>query len=146
MSETMKRFIGAALAPTMTKNELTVLPPKPPLSLADLTTIAQNAHDEVEAASQTTVEKGIEAGKALKQIKDQCGRGNFEDYIAAHFPFAMGTAQKYMRLWKQEAKLRQEITKRRSAGLPFGMREALKVLNKLNAEDKPKPPRLKSKA
>jgi hypothetical protein len=140
MSETMKR-IASALSPTVTKNELIVVPTVP--SLNDLTAIALAAHNDAELALQTAVEKGMEAGKALRAIKDQCGRGNFEDYVAAHFPFAMGTAQKYMRLSKQEAKLRQLITERRSTGLPFGMREALKVLNKLAAEDKPKPPRLK---
>lgn len=140
MSETLKRFLHTTL-PLATKNELVVVPTAP--TLTELTAIAQAAHNEVELALQTAVEKGMEAGKALREIKKQSRHGDFEDYVAAHFTFAMVTAQKYMRLAKQEAKLRQLITQRRSAGLPLGMREALKVLNKLNAEDKPKPPKLK---
>src|ERR1700730_18272786 len=138
MSETLKRFLHTTL-PLATKNELVVVPTAP--TLTELTAIAQAEHNEVELALQTAVEKGMEAGKDLREIKKQSRHGYFEDYVAAHFTFAMVTAQKYMRLAKQEAKLRQLITQRRSAGLPLGMREALKVLNKLNAEDKPKPPK-----
>jgi hypothetical protein len=138
MSETLKRlFTGTLVDPLTTKNELVVVPSIP--SLVDLTALTQNAHDEVERALQTAVEKGMEAGKALREIKHSLPFGLFEDFIAAHFTFTMGTAQKYMRFAKQEAKLRQLIEQKRSAGLHLGMREALKFLNKLTAEDKPKP-------
>jgi DUF3102 family protein len=140
MSETMKRFIGV-LAPTQTKGELVVIPTAP--TLAELTALTQSAHDEAERALQTAVEKGMEAGAALRQIKKQLPHGEFEDFVAANFTFAMGTAQRYMRFAKQEAKLRQLITQRRRAGLGLGTREALRFLNKLTAEEKPKPPKRK---
>jgi Protein of unknown function (DUF3102) len=121
--------------------ELVVVPSAP--TLDELRQLAQKAHDEVERALQTAIERGIEAGSSLRQIKKQLPHGNFEDFVAKHFTFTMGTAQKYMRLAKQEAKLRQLIEQRRSAGLHLGMREAVKFLNRLTAEEKPKPPKLK---
>jgi hypothetical protein len=126
MSETVKKFLQATL-PSLSmssKGELVVVPATQ--TIAELTTHAAEAHAEVEIAVQTAVMMGMEAGKALREIKKQLPHGDFEDYVAAHFTFTITTAQKYMRLAKQEAKLSQLIRQKRSAGLPLGMREALK--------------------
>jgi hypothetical protein len=113
MSETMKRFIGAAVslvdAPT-SKGELVV-------PIEELATIAERAHNEVEAAAETAVLKGLEAGKALRRYR-----------------FTIRTAQSYMRLALQEDKVRQLLDAKAKLGSRLSMKEALKYLNTLNGK------------
>lgn len=45
-------------------------------------------------AAQTSVERAIEAGKLLRVAKKQAPHGTFEELVAAHCRFTMGTAQK----------------------------------------------------
>lgn len=143
MSETLKRLIGSALP--ITKGELVVVPPTAPTA-QELLTGAQNDHEDAERAAQSSVEKAIAAGKKLRAAKKQTPHGSFEEAVAKHCKFTMGTAQKYMRLAKQEAKFLELIEQKRSVGLHLSMREALKFLNKLSADEKPKPPKLRKTA
>jgi hypothetical protein len=104
---------------------------------------AQRYHEDAERAALTAVEKAIAAGKALLAAKHATPHGFFEDAVAAHTKITIGTAQKYMRLARREAVFRQLLAQKQSAGLHLTMREAVKFLNKLTAEEKPKPIRRK---
>jgi hypothetical protein len=142
MSETLKRlFIGTGIDPLASKGELVVVSPAP--TLDELTADILADHNDAERAAQTAITKCIAAGKKLRAAKKLTPHGCFEEYVARHFPFTMGCAQKYMRLALQETKLNQLIEQKRSAGLHLSMKEALKFLNKLTAETKPKPPKRK---
>jgi hypothetical protein len=140
MSETLKRFLSIAapdVAPS--KGELVVVPTTQQL-LAD----AQRHHEEAERAAQTSVEKAIAAGKDLIAAKLATPHGLFADVVAAHCKFSLGTAQKYMRFARKEPQLLELIRQKLSVGLHLSMPEAQKFLNKLTAEDKPKPIRRKT--
>ena len=134
MSETMKRFIGAAvsLAPT-SKGELVALPGIEDETLDELTANILKGHHAIEnalsAAAITAVERGIETGKRLLRAKKLAGHGNFETYCAEHFPFTPKTGQNYMRLAKQEAKLRQPLEEKRNRGTFLKMKEALELID-----------------
>jgi len=117
-----------------TKGELVVVPPPTP-TLAELTASIQRDHDEAERAAQTSVEKGIAAGKKLSMVKELIPHGFFEDHVAANFTFAFGTAQKYMRMAKREAELCQLLEQKRSIGSHLTMREALKFLDTLRKKN-----------
>jgi Protein of unknown function (DUF3102) len=141
MSETLKRlFTGTGVDPLvpMSKGELVVVP-SPERKLVELTASIQRDHEEAEAAAQTAVLMGIATGKGLAELKRLVPHGQFERYVAINFTFTMGTAQKYMRLARREPQLLQTIERLRSIGLHLSMREALKHLDTLRAEDKPKP-------
>ena len=138
MSETVKKFLAAALPMTSPRQELVVIP-QPGDKVAQLTATIQRNHEEAEAAGQTAVLKSIATGKALAELKRSVTHGQFERYVAANFTFAMGTAQKYMRFARRESQILQHIERLRSVGLHLSMPEALKFLNKLTAEEKPKP-------
>ena len=146
MSETVKRFIASALPSSIaSKGELVVVP-QPEPQIAELTASIQRDHEEAEAAAQTAVLKGIATGKGILELKRLLPHGLFERYVAVNFTFTMGTAQKYMRLARREAQLLQVIERLRSIGLHLSMREALKHLDTLRTEDKPKPIKRKTKA
>jgi hypothetical protein len=138
MTDTVKKFLQAAMPMAMPNRELVVVPPTSP-SAQELLTGAQSDHEDAERAAQTSVEKAIAAGKKLRAAKKQTPHGSFEEAVAAHCKFTMGTAQKYMRLAKREAKFFELIEQKRSVGLHLSMREALTFLNKLTADEKPKP-------
>mgnify|MGYP001031522957 CR=1 FL=1 len=135
MTDTLKRFLGVSTV--LPQRELVVVSPPPP-SAQELLAGAQTNHEEAERAAQTSVEKGIAAGKKLLAAKKQTPHGFFEEAITTHCKFAMGTAQKYMRLARREPQLLELIGRKRSAGLHLSMRDALKFLNKLTADEKPK--------
>jgi len=137
MSETMKRFLHATLPTVLPGRDLVVVPTAP--TLDELTASIQRDHEEAEAATQTAVLKGIATGKGLAELKRLVPHGQFERYVAKNFTFTMGTAQKYMRLARREPQLLQTIERLRSIGLHLSMREALKHLDTLKAEEKPKP-------
>ncbi|MHC2466707.1 hypothetical protein [Bradyrhizobium embrapense] len=137
MSETLRRFIGSAM-PLASKGELIVVP-NPQQHLAE----AQRHHEASEGAALSAVEEAIAAGHALIAAKKQTPHGCWDDAVATHCRFTIGTAQKYMRLARREAQFRQLIEKKQSAGLHLTMREAVKHLNELAAEEKPNPPKRK---
>lgn len=134
MSETMKRLLHATM-PTASKGDLVVMPPQgiEDETLEELTANIQKGHDQIEStlstAAVTAVEKGIEVGKRLLLVKKQAGHGNFEDHCARHFPFTMKAVQNYMRLPKREAKLRQKLGEKRTAGSYLRMKEALEFID-----------------
>ncbi|TFV74114.1 DUF3102 domain-containing protein [Bradyrhizobium frederickii] len=133
MNETLKRFIGSAMPITTpdapaSKGELT-LP-----SVTDLAATALRAHNAVEAAALNAVLKAMECGKALTIIKEQLPHGSFEDFVAAHFPFTIRTAQSYMRLAKQEPKLQELVEAKAKLGSHLSIKEALKYLNAVAAK------------
>jgi hypothetical protein len=135
MSETMKRFLRSTQPldmPSISHGELVPL-----TRLQELTANIQKGHDEIEhtlsIAAFTAVERGIEVGKCLI-----AGHGNYEDYLARNFTFTVKTAQNYTRLAKQEAKLRQLLVQKRTAGSFLPMKEALELVAMLEGK---KPPR-----
>jgi hypothetical protein len=134
MSDTMKRFLGAAvsIAPT-SKGELVALPSIEDETLDELSANILKGHNAIEStlstAAITAVERGIEIGKRLVRAKKLAGHGNFEAYCAEHFPFTMKTVQNYMRLAKQEAKLRQQLEEKRTRGTFLKMKEALELID-----------------
>jgi hypothetical protein len=141
---TVKRFLQATLSPSplQTKapspaNALVVVPSPPP-TLGELTADIQKRHNEIESNLLSTVVLGIENGKALIAAKKLVPHGFFEDHIAGHFTFTMGTAQKYMRLARREADFHQLLAQKQSAGSVLTMREALKFLDTLRDKKKPK--------
>lgn len=139
MTELVKRLLSIA-TPTdapASKGELVVVPQPP--TLAELTASIQRNHEEAEAAGQTAVLKSIATGKALLELKRTLPHGQFVPYVVKNFTFAMGTAQKYMRFARREPQILQHIERLRSIGLHLSMPEALKFLNRLNADDKPTP-------
>jgi len=138
MSETIKKLLAATLPMASPKRELVVIPQQES-KIAELTASIQRSHDEAEAAGQTAVLKSIATGKALVELKRSVPHGQFVPYVAKNFTFAMGTAQKYMRFARREPQILQHIERLRSVGLHLSMPEALKFLNKLSAEEKPKP-------
>jgi hypothetical protein len=142
MSETMKRFLHATM-PLTSKGELVVLPP--PIedeTLEELTANICKGHEAIEStlstAALTAVEKGIENGKRLIRAKKLAGHGNFEDHCAQHFPFTMKTVQNYIRLAKSEAKLRQRLEEKRTAGSFLRMKDALEFIDAVQGKRKSK--------
>jgi hypothetical protein len=134
MSDTVRKFLAATLPTTSaSKGELVVVP-TPQQNLAS----AQRHHEASEGAALSAVEEAIAAGHALIAAKKQTPHGCFEDAVSKHCRFTIGTAQKYMRLARREGQFRQLIAQKQFAGLHLTMREALKFLNKLSAEEKPR--------
>src|SRR4051794_25587327 len=103
MSETLMRFLGNAIPrASPSKGELVVVP-NPQQHFAN----AQRHHEASEGAALSAVESAIEAGHSLIAAKKNTPYGCFEDAVAKHCRFTLGTAQKYMRLARQEAQFRQ---------------------------------------
>jgi hypothetical protein len=136
MSETVKRFLGTATPTLSTANQVTPVP-----RLAVLERDIRNGHAEIEStltsAAICAVERGIEIGRALKEAKKLAGHGNYEDWLARNFTFTAKTAQNYTRLANQEAKLRQLLGQKRTAGSVLSMKDALQLVAVLEGK-KPK--------
>jgi hypothetical protein len=133
---TLKRLtgIGSAAPATASKGELVPVP-----SAVQLLAGAQADHEAAEAAAQSAVVSAIAAGKKLLAAKKALPHGTFEDAVASSCRFTIETAQKYMRLARREVQFLELVRQRQSLGLHLSMKDALKLLNKLNAEGKPKP-------
>jgi hypothetical protein len=134
MTEHLKNLLGIVIAPT-TKGELVPVPAPPP-TLAELTATALRTHTEGEAAALTQVLKFIECGKALNAIKLQLPHGYFEQYIAEHFDFTLRTAQKHMRLARNEPKLLQLLETKAKLSSHLTAQEAHKFLDVLREHPK----------
>jgi hypothetical protein len=90
--------------------------------------VIRRAHDDVAAAILTAVERALDA---------QIGHGRFETYVA-HCGLQMRTAQNYMRLARQETKLRELLAEKANGVSYLTMPEALRAVSKLEASKKPK--------
>lgn len=134
MKNALPRFLFATLTDVPTsKGDLVVLPPDP---LADLKTEALRAHAGVTTGLSASLAEAVAAGKALtamkRLVKEQLGAGYWEDYVAENFPFSPRTAQNYMRLAKNEAKLAQDLVPNRTGNAAFQRTHALKALARVN--------------
>jgi hypothetical protein len=112
------------------------LVPAPP-SLEDRAALIRSAHNDVAAAVLTAVERALEAGLQLIAAKAQIGHGRFETYVA-HCGLQMRTAQNYMKLARQETKLRELLAEKANGVSYLTMPEALRAVSKLEARKKPK--------
>jgi hypothetical protein len=106
--------------------------------LGSLVAQIETAHEEVERALVTAVVKGIEAGKALIVLKNELPHGFFEDFVESTFFFSVRTAQSYMRLARQEGKLRQLVDQKAQLGSHLTMKDAFKFLGSLSTNKKRK--------
>src|SRR6516162_9540136 len=128
MTDVVRRLLGAEIGIAQ-PTQLPIVP-----GIAELTAAAQQAHNNVEAAVETGVLQALEAGAALTKIKDLLPHGSFEDFVAEHFRFTIRTAQSYMRLTKQDDKVRQLLEAKANLGSHLTMKEALKYLNSLSSK------------
>jgi hypothetical protein len=141
MTELMKRFRPTMQLP-VSSGELIVVttPALENETLEELTANIQKGHEQIEStistAAVTAVENGIENGRRLLLLKKLAGHGNFEEYVARHFTFTMKTAQNYMRLAKQEGKLRQKLAEKRTGGSFLRMKEALEFIDLTQGKQK----------
>jgi len=125
MSDTVSRFLSTVLPPLASPTTGALIVP----GIAELTTLALQAHNESEAAALSAVLKAQDCGKALNEIKKQLPHGSFEEFVAAHFPFTIRTAQSYMRLAKRETEVQQLVEAKAKLGSHLTIKEALKYLN-----------------
>jgi hypothetical protein len=129
----LEERLAATSLPT-SKGELVVVPAQ----LADLASAIRQSHREVEAATVHAVVKALETGKALLQAKRDVGHGNFDDFVAVECRFAMRTAQNYMRLAKQEAKVCQMLAEKRTGSAYLTLNQALKFITALSKQSRRK--------
>jgi hypothetical protein len=130
---------------TETKNKLPLAPPPSPVvelvpvtpSLEDRAAVIRRAHADIAAAILTAVERALDAGLHLIAAKAQIGHGRFETYVA-HCGLQMRTAQNYMKLARQETKLRELLAEKANGVSYLTMPEALRAVSKLEARKKPK--------
>lgn len=135
MSETVKKFLHAALPIAPSQRELIVVPPRPP-TLAELATAINADYADLQGVALTAVEKAIAIGKNLASAKAQLTHGKFTGYVTSHFPFAMRWAQQCMKLAQHEPEVRQELERLRSISSHLTLAEAFKLLGSLNPRPK----------
>ena len=127
MSETIKRFLGSAMPmPSMTKNELVIVPPA-----VSLVANIRKAHRECMEALTDSLRAAIVAGKDLIELKawlrKQKGAVLWLDYVAVECGLSPRTAQNYMHLAKHEASLSPFLSGN-TQGSAFSQAQALKFL------------------
>ena len=141
MSETMKRFLGAAVSLTtpapISKGELVVVP-----TLASLAADIRKAHHECMEALTDSLRAAIDAGKGLialkAELRKQKGHGLWQDYVAIECGLSIRTAQNYMHLAKHEASLVPFLSGN-AQGSAFSQAQALKFLGEERKKRKRKP-------
>jgi hypothetical protein len=109
----------------------------PPPSLEERAIVIRRAHDDIASAIHNIVERALEAGLQLLAAKDEVGHGRFETYVV-RCGMKMRTAQNYMKLARQEIKLRELLSERSAGNAHLTMDEAMREVAKLDAKKKPK--------
>lgn len=98
-------------------------------SLSDLTAMIQNSHQEAMGAFARGAYFAIRAGHALIAAKKKCGHGLWEDYVTVDCRLTKKTAQNYMKMAKQEAKLAELVADKRNGISSLSQNAALKLLS-----------------
>jgi hypothetical protein len=136
MSETKHKSVETLPTPA-TGGQLVVIPTPPAPTLEERATQIRVAHNDVASAVLTAVERGLDAGLHLSAAKAEVGHGRFETYVA-RCGLSMRAVQNYMRLARQEAKIRELVAEKAQGNAYLTMPDALKEVAKLEAKKKPK--------
>lgn len=70
-------------------------------TLADLADTANREHEAARAAGMSMLEHAIRAGEALTAAREQCGEGNWRQWLAENFDATPFTASTYIRIAHQ---------------------------------------------
>jgi hypothetical protein len=89
-----------------------------PTSLLDLASQINQEHDACEEAYRSGLDHARRAGSLLNQVKSQLRFGQWLPWLAENCTIAERTAQAYMRIDREWAKLEESAT---VAGLSFRM-------------------------
>lgn len=63
-------------------------------------------HQEIVGHVKTTIEKAIEIGKLLSELKEELPHGQYTKHVKDSFVFSVETARRYKRLYDNRAKLK----------------------------------------
>ena len=109
------------------------LPVSADRSLTDLTVQIRQAHAEAMAAFAYGAAASIRAGHRLiaakECLKKEHGHGLWQDYVALECGLTMRVAQIYMKLARQEDKLKELLAERRIGNSYLSQGAALKLLS-----------------
>lgn len=65
----------------------------------------RDLHEQAQALAETAIERALEAGRLLAEVKAALPHGDFGAWIEQHCGFAARTAQRYIRLHENRARL-----------------------------------------
>jgi hypothetical protein len=93
-------------------------------------------HAEIVENAQAQVQRGIECGVMLKEVRDNIKFGDWEDWLAKHCPeISERTARVYLRLAKNSDKLETLAAENGSTAADLSMRGALRLLATQKTEE-----------
>jgi hypothetical protein len=115
-------------------NEAIAVQARAESSLAEIAAAIAAAHADCETALRDSVRHAIRVGELLIQVKTRLGHGNWLPWLSANCPFSERTAQTYMRMANNVAKLADSNPQRVA---DMSLRRAVKALGEPHEDSLP---------
>jgi Protein of unknown function (DUF3102) len=127
MSETVKKFLQAAL-PTASQRDLVTVP-QPDPTLDELTELIKQSHAEVVKGLSHSAAYAIRTGEYLETAKKKVRHGDWPDYLGLECRLSERTARLYRQLYRHKDQFRQLLAANRQNSAALTQSEMLRLLS-----------------